>query len=519
MKRLGSLFGLVLLSLGLLGVSSAANAQLAGNLDPSFGSGEIVAHGLGSGEYPSIGGIAVQPDGKIVVAGGSTPGDHGLLLARYLPDGSPDPSFGDRGYVETHFTYWAFAHAVALQPDGKIIVAGGSYPGDDTVLSEFTLARYNPDGSLDTSFGVGGITNTVIPKSPSASESDAGASALAVLPNGEILVGGSSEWGGPTDPSGSFALAEYRASGSLDPTFGDGGIVQTQFYGDDYLGGIAVQPDGKIVATGIGGRGGHGQDIETMALARYQPDGLLDPTFGTAGKVTTAQKLGYDGGPPALQHGKVVVAGFTRANSASNFFPVIARYQGRGRLDSTFGKHGFVEIRRVTGTPSAILAQNDGKILIATYPPADETQAGDGVVVRLRPNGRLDTSFGRRGIVSLHDDQLFSLALQTDQKILVGGNGNATDPILHQQVEFWTLARLIGGNNCVVPGLRGETVSRATTTLKRSYCRRSRISKRFSNKVPRGRVISTTPSRGARLLHGAKIHLVVSKGKPAHTTS
>jgi len=120
-KRPAILFGLTFLTLSLLGVSSAANLPLAGSLDPSFGSGGVVTHSLGSGEDPFIGGILVQPDGKIVVAGGSTPGDHGLLLARYLPDGSPDPSFGDGGYVETQVGEWAFAESLALHPDGKIV--------------------------------------------------------------------------------------------------------------------------------------------------------------------------------------------------------------------------------------------------------------------------------------------------------------------------------------------------------------------------------------------------------------
>jgi uncharacterized delta-60 repeat protein len=490
--------------------SSAANLPLAGNLDTSFGSRGVVTHSLGSGEYPGIEGIAVQPDGKIVVAVPSTPGDHGLLLARYLPNGSLDSSFGDGGYVETQVGGWAFAKTVAVQPDGKIVVAGDSYQGSDTVLSEFTLARYNPDGSLDTSFGAGGITNTAIPEGDGEPSSDAGADALAVLPGGEILAGGWSEWGDITAPSASFVLTEYSSDGSLDPTFGDDGIVQTQFYGDDDLGGIAVLPGGKIVATGSGGLAGHGQDIETMALARYEPDGALDPTFGNGGKATTAHKLHYNGGPATLQDGKIVVAGFTRVNSASNDFPVLARYEASGRLDPTFGKHGFAEIKRLTGDgavqgqPEAVVAQSDGKLLIAAA----------NSVVRLVPNGRLDKSFGRGGIVSLTGRVATSaLALQTDGKILIGGSSGNT---VQTGGNTWVLARLIDGNNCVVPSLRGKTVPKASATLKNSYCRRGRIAKRFSSNVTRGRVISTAQRRGARLPHGAKVALVVSRGKPVH---
>jgi uncharacterized delta-60 repeat protein len=503
-KRPAIFFGLAFLTLCLLGVSFAANLPLAGSLDPKFGSGGVVTHSLGSGEYPSISAIAVQPDGKIVVAGGSSPGDHGLLLARYLSNGSLDPSFGDGGYVETQTGDYAFARAVSLQPDGKIVVAGGSYQGDDNYLFVFTLARYNSDGSLDTTFGTDGITNTPIPVGQP--DSAAGANAVAILPSGNILAAGGGYWGDPTAPSGSFVLTEYSSDGSLEPTFGNGGIVQTQFYGDDSLSGIAVQPDGKIVATGTGGLAGHGQDIETIALARYEPDGSLDHAFGTGGKVTTRPELHYDGGPSALQGAKIVVAGFTRPNSVSNDFPVLARYEANGHLDPTFGKHGFEEIRRIRGDaglqgqPTAVLAQSDGKLLIAAA----------NSVVRLKPNGRLDESFGKGGIASLTSAVGTStLAQQADGKILVGGNsGNTQGPS-----DTWILARLMAGNNCVVPSLNGKTVLKASSQLKASYCSTGHVSKRFSTRVARGRVISTAPLRGDRLPDGTKVDLTVSKGK------
>jgi uncharacterized delta-60 repeat protein len=196
------------------------------------------------------------------------------------------------------------------------------------------------------------------------------------------------------------------------------------------------------------------------------------------------------GGPSALQHGKIVVAGSIQDYRKT--FPVVARYRANGLIDTTFGKHGYSEVKRTQFAPDAVLTQNDGKILIA-----GSTNLG-GTVLRLLPNGRLDPSFGGRGIVSF-DPGTSSLALQQDGKILVGG-GTALD-------------RLVGGNNCVVPDLRGETLSKAGATLARSYCRRGPVSKRFSSKVARGRVISTAPATGARLPGGAKIQLVVSKGK------
>jgi uncharacterized delta-60 repeat protein len=505
---LGILSGVALLALCALGVSSAAYLPLAGNLDLGFGSDGVVTHSLGSGEYPAITAIAVQPDAKIVVAADAAPGDRGFLLARYLPDGTPDPSFGQGGYVETEppAATYARAKAVALQADGKIVVAGVSDRG------QFTLARYNPDGSLDTSFGTNGITNTVIPEQQPPGvcffSSQAYADALAALPNGDILAGGSSEWDdGCGDRYSAFALARYTPDGSLDPIFGDGGIVQTTFSGAAYLAGIAVQPNGKIVASGTSFGPGHGDGWQSMALARYQPDGSLDPDFGSGGKVTTAHKLAYGGGPLTLQHGEVVVAGFTRLNSGANDFPVLARYQKTGRLDPTFGKSGFAELRSITGredvqgSPTDVVAQPDGKLLITA---ADS-------VARLTPNGTLDKSFGRGGIVSLGGGvDTSALALQAQGKILVGGSTGNT---LGSGGNTWLLAEFLAGNNCVVPGIRGKTVAKASATLKKSYCRRGRIAKRFSSKVMPGRVISTAPSNGARQLGGAAVNLIVSKGK------
>lgn len=288
------------------------------------------------------------------------------------------------------------------------MVAGESFQGDDNVLSEFTLVRYNPNGG----FGSGGVANTVIPE-PSVEPVNADAYALAILPSGEILAAGSSNWGGIYGSS-SFVLAEYRADGSLDPIFGDGGIAQTQFNGQGGLAGIAVQPDGKIVAGGLGGLG------QRIALARYEPDGSLDPTFGSGGKVTTdlrLLKLNYVGGQPVLEHGKIVVVGETRVNDVTDkWLPVLTRYQASGRLDSTFGKHGFVKVRNQMGGPNAVLAQPDGKIVMAEYSTAQEWSA----IVRLLPDGRPDTHSGVGGSVS-SGDTILRLALQTDGKILFGG--------------------------------------------------------------------------------------------------
>lgn len=474
--------GLAVLALGPLGVSSAAPVPLAGSLDPSFGNGG----GVVTPDGMEVAGIAVQPDGKIVVAG-TTAGEE-FWLARYLPDGSLDPSFGDGGEVESQVGDWAFASAIALQPDGKIVVAGGSYQGGDSVpevLEEFTLARYNPNGSLDTTFGTDGIANTVIPEPPPGDGCflawSADASALAITSGGDILAAGTSFQNDDCDikgPGGAWlALTRYTADGSLDPTFGDGGITQTASPGGED--GIAVQPDGEILAT------------KGTVLIGYASNGSLNLAFDPDAELGSYSAL-------TLQGAKVIVAGDShRKNRRTPGFLVVARYTEDGRVDSTFGAHGNTDVKRLTGfQPTTVLTENDGKVLIAA-----SSRGGQGAVLRLMPNGRLDTHFGKGGIVSF-GDRLTALGTQDEGKILIG-----------TVIDTGALDRLLGGNNCVVPGLRGKRISKASAALAKSYCRRGRVAKRFSDKVVRGRVISTVPPAGARLAGGSKIGLVVSKGK------
>jgi uncharacterized delta-60 repeat protein len=455
--------------------SSVAVSPLAGSLDPSFGSGGVAQ------SSDTIGGIALQPDGKIVVS-------TGVVLARYLPDGSLDPSFGTGGQVKIDVGVGILGTlgALALQPDGKIVVGGGSNYGS---TDRFALARYDSNGSLDSSFGTGGITNTVVPTSLDPPEYDpwgAGVAALVVLPNGEILAGGSARWhGSGYDEVGGFVLARYTPSGSLDPAFGDEGIAE-DFDGDADLSGMVVLPDGRIVATGTT-YGGHPDYPRAIALAGYEPDGSSDFTYpvGVPGG-------NLSGGPSTLQQGKIVVAGSLLQHKAT--FPVVARYGANGLLDKSFARQGYAEVKRTQFLPRAVVTQNDGKILIA-----GDSNSG-GTVLRLLPNGLLDTSFGRGGIVSL-DHGASSLALQGDGKILVGGQ---------------TLDRLVGGSNCVVPRLRGTTVPKAGAKLKASYCRRGGISKLFSNRIPRGHVISSAPPPGDRRPAGTTVDLLVSRGKHSH---
>jgi uncharacterized delta-60 repeat protein len=251
-----------------------------GKLDPTFGRGGKVVTQLGS--EGSAEAVAIQRDGKIVVAGNGGVGDrYDFALARYTSRGKLDPSFGRGGTVLTDFGSFAAATAVVIDADGKIVAVGQS--GDD-----FALARYTADGKLDPSFGSDGkvVTNFgfTTENCPPCLLSTEGASALAIQADGKLVVAGSSdargEWGEKHCCIQDFALARYNADGSLDPSFGSSGKVLTIFFpANSYAEAVGIKADGKIVAAG----GGAGY----FALARYTTSGKLDATFGSGGKVVT----------------------------------------------------------------------------------------------------------------------------------------------------------------------------------------------------------------------------------------
>jgi uncharacterized delta-60 repeat protein len=309
-----------------------------GRLDASFGSGGKVLTDFGSGEV-AANAVAIQADGKIVAAGsGSSNGDSvtKFALARYTADGILDPSFGLGGKVVTDLfgpgENWA--HAVAIQADGKLVVAGTS--GDETG-GDFALARYTADGRLDPSFGSGGTVVTEV----GASGEDS-ASALAIQADGKIVAAGRSGYDVDGEIASDFALARYTADGRLDPSFGSGGKVVDDLGDgtDDSASEVGIQPDGKLLAAGYSNTGGRHAHF---ALARYAADGRPDPGFGSGGKVLTDFGSSGDSQAWALAvraDGKPVAAGASDARRSYDF--ALAGYTADGRLDRSFGANGKV---------------------------------------------------------------------------------------------------------------------------------------------------------------------------------
>jgi uncharacterized delta-60 repeat protein len=229
MKTARSVMVTFLAALGVLASVTAARAA-AGGLDPAFGSGGIVTTSY-NGPFPTA--AALQPDGRIVVIAGfdndpSATEAFGVL--RYLGNGTPDSSFGAGGRTTASFTNFINSpNDMALQRDGKIVVAGTAESADGTV-SEFAVARFNANGTLDTSFGTGGKVTTNFVGAMTGGVSNPADSVL-IQADGKILVGGHASRCARRCPTQS-ALARYNINGSLDTTFGSGGMVAVTAIGD-----------------------------------------------------------------------------------------------------------------------------------------------------------------------------------------------------------------------------------------------------------------------------------------------
>jgi uncharacterized delta-60 repeat protein len=317
--------------------------------------------------------VALQPDGKILVVGQS---DNGGLptfaLARYTITGSLDTDFGSGGIVTTSIDKIASGYAVALQPDGKILVAGQSSRGS---IYTFALARYTITGTLDSNFGSGGVVTTSI------GERDALGRAVVLQPNNaKIVVGGTSANipPGTSNPISTFAMARYHSNGSLDGSFGNNGVVTTPIglasTGTPIAGSndMVIQPDGKIIAAGYAAIG---YDL-FFALARYHSGGSLDSSFGSDGAITTSISHFSDSiSDISLQpDGKIVATGSSLGLGACHYL-ALARYHSNGSLDQGFDGDGILQTHFgqmfCRGVANAVAIQADNKIIAAGYSMVD----------------------------------------------------------------------------------------------------------------------------------------------------
>ncbi len=402
-----------------------------GALDVTFGTNGIVISDLGS-DSESANAVAIQPDDKIVIAGRiDIESDNAILVARYNTNGTLDPSFSVDGIVTTLIgTGDSQAYSVAIQQDGKIVIAGNSH---NETSSEFTVVRYNSDGTLDHSFGVNGIATTDI-----GNDRDVGTS-MIIQPDDKIVVAGYSRNGTDYD----FAVVRYNSDGSLDNTFSVDGIITTALGSHyDRASSVALQQDGKIV---VGGRSSSGTNLD-FAVVRYNTGGTLDNTFGDNGIVTTDfGGLNEECYALTIQpDGKIILSGLSEEGSEGS--TAVVRYNSDGTLDNTFSVDGIVTtlIGDYGSSGHSIALQQDGKIIVGgiSYYNSEHYYYA---LVRYNSDGTLDHSFDDDGKLTTalgsRCDGCNAIAIQSDNKIIAAGS-SYMDPDWHI-----SLARYLSGLN------------------------------------------------------------------------
>jgi uncharacterized delta-60 repeat protein len=382
-----------------------------GSLDTTFGTGGKVTTVIGT-NGGTIFGITIQTDGKIVTAGSiATSSSANVELARYNSDGTLDSLFDTDGLVTTVVgSGSSAANAVAIQPDGKIVIGGSYYVSN----SDFLIARYNTDGSLDTTFSIDGVQVTDVGGANEYCQS------VAIQPDGKIVALGRTG----TFPNFDFLTIRYNTDGTVDTTFDTDGIVQTAVgAGDDRGYSIGLQPDGKIV---VGGASAIGSDYQ-FSLARYNTDGSLDSSFDSDGLATMGIAT-YDcyGISLVIQSdGKIVLGGSIDNGPLRSFG--LARFNGNGSIDSTFDADGivFTPVGTDYDQINSVLLQPDGKIIGAGFITGSVPTDIDFALARYNTDGSLDTTFDNDGIVTTiwgnEGDQCNAAALQTDGKIVAAG--------------------------------------------------------------------------------------------------
>jgi len=377
-----------------------------GDLDPTFGNGgKVVTDFTNSTDWLSR--IAVQPDGKIIAIGDTHPSHRGAL-SRYNSDGTLDTTFGNGGKVITAATVRESAAGLLILPNGKIMISGSiSVPTESD--TSFVLLRFNSDGSVDPTFGNGGTVTTNI------NNDNDRAYALARQSDGKIVAAGKRgiQFYPSEQRKGNVALARYNPDGSLDATFGNGGIVVNDFGQglESYALEVIIQPDGRIIIAG--------ESSYQFLVARYNSNGMLDTTFGDDGFALINFSNNWDHGRDAVLQadGKIILVGIAEVNTPYDSFAV-ARVNPDGSLDQSFGNGGKV-IMVNRGDLQAAALQNDGKLI------ALGTSGYDFQLLRFNLNGSLDSTFGNSGTVtttfggSVADGS--DLVLQSDGKLLAGG--------------------------------------------------------------------------------------------------
>lgn len=395
-------------------VSFVAAPALAdpGELDPSFGGDGSVLTDFG-GEDSALA-IALDGQGRIVAAGSGAvsdparPGASTLSVVRHLPDGSPDPGFGGDGRVQSDFgDTRAEARSVLIDPQGRIVVAGTT-TSFDGIGSAIALARFLPDGTPDPSFGEGGQVETRLGLS--------GATDAAFDPAGRIVVVGSGQRAGHLLPT----VVRYLPNGDLDPSFGDGGVREVRLGGFSAFRAVAVDGAGRIVA--VGDTDSPGSRAGRFTAVRLLPSGAVDRRFGDRGRVRLLRGTaasGVDVIPAGA--GRLLLAGSCSCGSNGERRPslVVAELRRDGGPAKGFGRRGLVRVPLPAAKASSIARAGDGRIVVGGE------ASGGWTLVRLTSAGKLDRAFRNGGrTIAPGLGGVEAVAAAGDGSIAAAGTGN-----------------------------------------------------------------------------------------------
>ena len=342
------------------GGNTVARYNADGTLDAGFGAGGTVQVDFYGATNDILRAIAVAADGTIYVAGESrdgvtSPVQEDFIVASFLADGTSNTMFGVGGEVVTDFdSHGDSAYDVHVQPDGNIVVTGGASTdifGFGTYQGDFAAVRYTPAGELDPTFGNGGRATANV-----GGNSDHGYSS-ALQADGRIVMAGRVAPSGGADPD--FGIVRFNADGTLDSGFGSGGIVRRVTDGWDQAGDVAVAPDGRIVVVGFATSGG----AQRLVIERLNADGSFDLSFGSAGRVESSA-MDEGRAVALLSDGSMIVGG--ELNDASNDF-ALAGFGEDGAQDASFGTEGRIQVDFHGGIDylNAIVIQPDGRIVAA----------------------------------------------------------------------------------------------------------------------------------------------------------
>lgn len=383
-----------------------------GNLDTSFSNDGM------STELPNAGisGLAIDANGRIVAAGSKDVGGYmAWALARFTPSGTLDSAFSNDGWLVENYgvNAEAIGNAVYIDSAGKIVMAGyATIPPTLSGKRQFVLARYTPNGILDAGFSGDGKVQTDF-------NHHEGAFSVAIDANGKIVAAGRALSGN------GFAVARYNPDGNLDATFLGGKLITT-FAGATHAGAdaVAIDTNGKIVAAGFA----RINNVNQLAITRYNPDGTLDGSFSGGGSVTTSFGAGTHAGAHAVAIGggnKIVAAGYAQSGGIDQF--AIARYNLDGTLDNSFSGDGKLITSFGLNIPSiarSVTIDPNARIVVA----GEATLSGRYrfALARYMADGSLDGSFSGDGKLTTEfipggGAVAYDVAIDAGGKIVAGG--------------------------------------------------------------------------------------------------